>query len=318
MTPVAYCSSSRWQAGVAVGLAFVSGTVAILGLAALLGIGFAIAQPADSSCLRCGQAGSRTAVEMARYVGFTVGPRRRNAAAAGDQVAMIVNALTSRRRGCGSDRSLPDLDSCLIPSGPEIAPGRSRYVQDRVLAVVGRRFRLAPLHDGLGSRWQSSSRRTTSTSATPAMALSHVLDARHALGATLLPRRVAPGMLALAALAAIAVQLRDRGTDDLASSALAFTLFFVGAWPGTKNVLVRTLIRERVPPTLHGRAYAAYNALRNGAELVALVGGGFLVAALGARWTLFLAGAVPMAAGLVALALSRRRLTEAAVSGAAA
>ncbi len=38
----------------------------------------------------------------------------------------------------------------------------------------------------------------------------------------------------------------------------------------------------------------------------------------GARWTLFFAGAIPMAAGLVAIVVSRRRLFEPAVSGAPA
>jgi hypothetical protein len=58
-----------------------------------------------------------------------------------------------------------------------------------------------------------------------------------------------------------------------------------------------------VPPRLHGRAFAAYNGLRNGAELFALAGGGALVAAIGGRSTLALAGAIPVAAALVGLSL---------------
>ncbi|MBA2614774.1 MAG: MFS transporter [Actinobacteria bacterium] len=79
-----------------------------------------------------------------------------------------------------------------------------------------------------------------------------------------------------------------------------------GAAHGTKNVLIRTLMHQRVPARLHGRAFAAYNAVRNGAEMVALVLGGLLIAAIGARWTLFLAGAVPAIAGLFGLAAYRR------------
>jgi hypothetical protein len=41
--------------------------------------------------------------------------------------------------------------------------------------------------------------------------------------------------------------------------------------------------------------------------LVALLGGGLLIVALGARWTLFVAGAVPVLAGLVAIAVAWRR-----------
>ena len=59
--------------------------------------------------------------------------------------------------------------------------------------------------------------------------------------------------------------------------------FVGGAGHGVKNVAFRSLIHERVPSDRHGRAFAAYNGLRNTAELVALAAGGALVAALGAR-----------------------------------
>jgi hypothetical protein len=65
-----------------------------------------------------------------------------------------------------------------------------------------------------------------------------------------------------------------------------------------------------VPDDLRGRAWAAYSAGRNAAELVALVGGGLLVAAVGARWTLLAAGALPIVASAAALAraqAARRR-----------
>jgi hypothetical protein len=138
-----------------------------------------------------------------------------------------------------------------------------------------------------------------------------------ALGASFVSRRIASSMLAMGALAAIAVQGFGLAAPTLwLVPAFAFALYLVGGLAhGTKNVLVRTLIHERVPESLHGRAYAAYNALRNGAELVALVGGGLLVVALGARWTLFFAGAIPLAAGVVAIAVARRRLAEPKLSG---
>jgi MFS family permease len=89
--------------------------------------------------------------------------------------------------------------------------------------------------------------------------------------------------------------------------AFALASYFVGGVAhGLKNVLIRTLIHERVPDRLHGRAYAAYNGLRNFAELFAIMGGGALVAVIGARWTLFLAGAIPAAAGLAGLAVYLR------------
>jgi hypothetical protein len=90
-----------------------------------------------------------------------------------------------------------------------------------------------------------------------------------------------------------------------------------GLGHGTKNVLARTLIQERVPDHVHGRAFAAYNRLRNGAELVALAGGGMLVAATGGRVTLAVAGAIPVLAAVTGLALLRHpRLAASPAQGA--
>ena len=72
-------------------------------------------------------------------------------------------------------------------------------------------------------------------------------------------------------------------------------------------MLIRSLILERTPERLYGRAFAAYNAARNTAELGALAAGGVLVTALGAQLALFLAGLGPVVVGLVALAALHRR-----------
>jgi hypothetical protein len=73
------------------------------------------------------------------------------------------------------------------------------------------------------------------------------------------------------------------------------------------------VIAQRVPAAVHGRAFSAYNAARNAAETAALAAAGLLVAGLGARNALVVAGLGPMiaaAAGLVALAAqnAQRRL----------
>jgi MFS family permease len=88
---------------------------------------------------------------------------------------------------------------------------------------------------------------------------------------------------------------------------------FGGISHGTKNVLARTLIHVRAPERLRGRAFAAFNGLRNGAELVALTLGGLAVSALGARWTLLYAGGVPVICALVGLAWMRLRLVRPAL-----
>jgi hypothetical protein len=126
-------------------------------------------------------------------------------------------------------------------------------------------------------------------------------------GATALPRRVPAAAAATVALFAIAVQGAGLALPTLwLSFAFALVAYAIGgSAQGLKNVLIRTLIHERVPERLHGRAYAAYNGLRNGAELVALAGGGVLVSAIGARSTLLLAGALPVLAALAGLAARR-------------
>ena len=70
---------------------------------------------------------------------------------------------------------------------------------------------------------------------------------------------------------------------------------------GLKNVMFRSLIHVRVPDRLHGRAFAAYNGIRNSAELGAFAAGGLLVALIGARGTLAYAGGLSALAGLVGL-----------------
>ena len=74
--------------------------------------------------------------------------------------------------------------------------------------------------------------------------------------------------------------------------------FVGGTGHGLKNTGFRTLIHQRVPPDQHGRAFAAFNGLRNTAELVALAAGGILVTTVGARGTLWIAGGVSALAAL--------------------
>ena len=321
--------ASLAQAIVAIGLAFASGTAAILVLAALLGVGFALAQPAEFALvpLVAGEAKlaiANSRVETARYVGFTVGPLAGGllAAVGGMRVAMLVNALTFLAvAAAAAIVRVPRVGEAAVDaeaSKTRAWAGAAYLVQDRTLAVV------------MAVAFISLLFMTASATAEVFFAKDYldIGDVGYgaliaswtlgmALGATFLPRRVATGMFAMGAIVAIVVQGFGLAAPTLwLVPAFAFALYFVGGLAhGTKNVLVRTLIHERVPSGVHGRAYAAYNALRNGAELIALVGGGLLVAALGARWTLFFAGAIPMAAGIVAIVVSRRGLFEPAVSG---
>jgi MFS family permease len=137
-----------------------------------------------------------------------------------------------------------------------------------------------------------------------------VWGAGMALGALAVAPRFRLGAMACVAVAAVAAQGLGIAVPALWPAvwlALAGYLFG-GVAHGTKNVLARTLIHHRAPERLRGRAFAAFNGLRNGAELVALTLGGVAIGALGARWTLLYAGGVPVVAACAALVYMRARV----------
>ena len=304
------------QALVAVGLAFAGSTAAILALTALLGCGVAVATPAEFALVPAvaGEGHVKAAnghVESARYLGYTLGPLLGGAIAAsgGTRLALLLDAasfvvvalvaLALRGRRAPA-RARDDL-------------GRARdgivfLVRDRVLALV-----VAVAFTSL--LFMTASATAEVFFATDVLhagdlgygALMTAWTTGMVLGATALPRRVPTAAAATVALVAIAVQGAGLALPTLwLVVGLALVAYAIGgSAQGLKNVLIRTLIHERVPERLHGRAFAAYNGLRNGAELVALAGGGLLVSAIGARWTLLLAGALPVLAALAGLTARR-------------
>jgi len=142
------------------------------------------------------------------------------------------------------------------------------------------------------------------------------------VGAAGLAHRVPRSALAVVALAAIVAQ--GLGIVGAAASPVLWTALlgfaFGGVAHGLKNVLMRTLIHERVPEALRGRAFAAYNGARNGAELGALALGGLVVGAFGARVALLASGLGPALIGLACLLclttpIIQRRTIDARVQG---
>jgi MFS family permease len=304
------------QAGVAVALAFADSPAAILVLAALLGSGFALAQPAEFALVPvvAGEAQLTQAngyIETARYAGFTLGPLIGGALAAvgGTSVAMLVNAVTF----------LAVTGAALVIRAERRVVSAERG-EDRAREGIVFLFRDRMLGLVIGVAFVSLLFLTASAPAEVFFA-KDVLDVGDlgfgalmtawalgmAIGALVLARRLRMA-LALGALVAIVVQSSGLALPTLwLVFTFALASYFVGGLAhGLKNVVIRTLIHERVPDRLHGRAYAAYNGLRNFAELFAIMGGGALVAVIGARWTLLLAGAIPAAAGLVGLAVYAR------------
>jgi MFS family permease len=311
------------EAVVAVALAFVTGTVPVLVLAALLGAGFALSQPAEFALLPriAGDAKIAVAnarVETARYVGFTAGPLAGGAlaAAGGMRVAMLVNATTfvvvagvaaivSPRTASRS--SADDLERSRARDGIVFLVREPTLAVVMVVAFVSLLFMTAS-----ASAEVFFAKDVLRVGDFGYGALIAAWTLGMALGATFVAPRIATASLAIGAVVAIAVQGAGLALPTLwLVAAFAFCGYLVGGLAqGTKNVLVRTLMHARVPQQLHGRVFAAYGAVRNGAELVAVLAGGLLVSVIGARWTLFAAGAFPVVAGLSALVVARSRLSR--------
>lgn len=306
------------QAALAGVLALAFGDLAAtLALTALLGVGVALAQPAEFAlvpALGGDVAAANGRIEAARYLGFTVGPVLGGllAAAGGTQIALLVNAASFLAVAAAAQA----LRARRAPNGASRADDRAR---DGFAFLLGDAV-LAPV---IVAAFVSLLFMTASATAEVFFA-KDVLDAGDAgygtlmtlwtigmvIGSALVASRVPAARYATVALAAMAVQGAGLALPTLwLVLPFALAAYLVGGiGHGTKNVVVRTLIHTRVPDELRGRAWAAYSAGRNGAELVALVGGGLLVAAIGARWTLLLAGALPvLAAGAALAGVSRSR-----------
>ncbi len=310
---------SAGQAVVAVVLGFTTPFGLLLLFTAVLGAGVAVSQSAEFALVPT-VAGTRSVqsangiVETARYVGFAVGPLAGGALTAigGVELAMLVDAASFVAVG-GVALTLR------VRRHPEATGGgEKRRARDGVSFLFGDRVLALTM--------------TVATTALLFMSASIPADLVYVqdvlgvedygigivltgwtvgmlLAANFLAPRIPVASFAVAACAAVAVQGFGKA---LAPIWLVFWFMVVcyvigGAGHGVKNVAFRSLIHEGVPADRHGRAFAAYNGLRNSAELVALAAGGALVAALGARGTLVIAGGVSAAAGLAGLAALRHR-----------
>jgi MFS family permease len=313
--------ASLAQAAIAAGLALALDSVAaILVLAALLGTGFAFAQPAEFALVPVVARGQRLTevnglVETARYAGMTAGPLLGGLLAGfgGIDVAMLVNAGTFGVVALAALLLHARRHPQAVLEGTEherARDGIAYLFSDRTLAIA------------MGVLFVTLLFMTASVTAEVFFLKEdlQVSDAVYGLvfgcwtvgmvvGALVVARRVPRHLIALGVLVATLIQGAGLGlpTAWLLVPFGAAMWFIGGAGHGTKNTLARTLIQERVPDRLHGRAFAAYNAMRNGAELVALACGGLLVTAIGGRATLALAGGISVAVALIGLALWREK-----------
>ena len=317
--------ASLAQLVVAAGLALaIDSVAAILVLATLLGIGFAFAQPAEFSLVPVVAGGDHLTklnglVETARYAGMTAGPPIGGLLAGfgGAQAAMLVNAATF---------GVVALAALLLTARRHPAVVAEGAEPDRARDGIAYLFRDRTLTLAMSVVFVTLLFMTASVTAEIFFLKEDlaVSDAVYGLvfgawtigmvvGALVVARRVPRRALALGVLVAVLIQGAGLGlpTAWLVVPFGAAMWFIGGIGHGTKNTLARTLIQERVPDRLHGRAFAAYNGMRNGAELVALGCGGLLVSAIGGRATLALAGGISVGVALAGLALYRRPLPSA-------
>ena len=309
--------ASLVQAAVAAALAFSGELAAILALSSLLAAGNAFAQPAEFTLIggvaRAGRETEATGVvEAARYAGFAAGPLMAACLSTlGTQAALLANAASfvaialaasamhARRRPPAAARDrVRALDGVRLLRSDAILRVTIRAAVGALLFIsASLTVEIFYLKDVVGA-----------SDATYALLMCAWM-AGMVFGATALARRVPARLVASAALAALAVQGAGMGVQTVwAVVPLAFAGYLVGGvGHGVKNVLLRALIATRVPDAAHGRAFAAYNAARNVAELAAVGAGGVLVGALGPRAALALAGLGPILAAVGGLAALRRR-----------
>jgi Na+/melibiose symporter-like transporter len=304
----------------ALALSFVGALVPVLVLTTLLGVVFAVSQPTEFALVpplagadRIQEANGH--METIRYIGFGLGPVLGGLlfAAGGLQLAMVVDALTFALVAVAALSLRVRREPAALKEGeqaPRARDGIAYLFADRILALVmvvafasllfmsavwvGELFFV---EDVLGKGDVSYG------------AMLSIWTAGMALGALLLSPRVAAYALATVGLAAATVQGLALA---LPAVWLSFAFFLAcsfagGVGHGLKNVMFRSLIHLQVPPALHGRAFAAYNGIRNSAELGAFAAGGVLVAAIGARGTLAFAGGLSALAGAIGLLVLLRR-----------
>jgi Na+/melibiose symporter-like transporter len=313
------------QAGVASALVFADGLAPILIFTTALGAGAALAGPAEASLVPVVTAGGRTAlarangwVETARYAGYTAGPLIASVltAAGGTRLGLAVNAVSflavaaaaalmhARREPSGEPKAAADKSGGLklLMGDPVLRVSVGAAVAGLLFISASMTVEVFYVRDVVGAGGAGFA--LVFASWTAGMVV----------GAIGVAPKAAAGPLAAGALAALALQ----GAGMAAAACWAVLAWVMlgylvgGVGHGVKNVLLRTLIQQRIPAARHGRAFAAYNAARNTAELGALGLGGVALSLVGAQTALLIAGLGPVAAGLIGLAVLGYRPSSAA------
>ncbi len=303
---------------IALALGQATATAPLLVLTALLGVVFAISQPAEFALVpplagsdRVQEANGH--VETFRYIGFGVGPLLGALlySAGGLELAMAVDAATFAAVACAAL-------ALRVRRRPQLVEGEEPRARDGVEVLLADRTLALAMYVAFGSLAFMSAvwvaevffvEQTLGGSDFVYGLMFSVWTVGMALGALLISPRIAAGAVAATGLAAVAVQGAGLALPALWLSVGFFLAcsFAGGLAHGVKNVMFRSLVHVRVPDRLHGRAFAAYNAIRNTAELGAFAAGGLLVAAIGPRGTVAYAGGLSALAGVIGLLVLVRR-----------
>ena len=314
--------SSVVQAGLAAALIAVTDSVAgLIALVAVLGSVNAISAPAEFALTGSVASGEQLKllnghVETARYMGMAIGPIVGGAltAAKGIEIALAINAVTFAAVAlAGWLLSVRRLPTPVEHEEHEVRGGFAILGHDSVLRLMMVvTFVTLLLMTGVATAEVFYVREDLDGGDFGYGAVLTAWTLGMAAGALLVSSRIGATTLASMAMVMIVVQGAGLAIQTIVLSLpLAICSYMLGGiGHGTKNVLVRTLIHERTPANAHGRSGAAYNALRNGAELGALALGGYLVEAIGARTTLSIQGGAPILVAIAGLAYLTFKLND--------
>jgi len=301
------------QAGLAVGLAFVTSLPLILLLTFLLGAGAAVSSPAVWTLvpIAVGEDGVTEAsayLETGRYVGMVLGPVLAGALAAGPgtRVALLLDALTFLAIGLAAMalriRRHPEAQEVSGRRRDEVREGFRFIRHDQVLLLaftaVGAVILFAAM-DNVAEVFFARESLDAGDWGFGLLASGWLLGmvaGAVVIGRTLPTPRLVPSWMT----AAIAGGMAVTAAAALPVLWFAVAMFVLGGVAnGVQTVAGRSLLVHRTPDRLRGRVFAAYGGLANGMQLAATAVAGVLVAVVGGRAALLVGGIGTIVAGTV-------------------
>jgi MFS family permease len=310
-------AATVFQAVIAAGLAFATTIPLILVLSLLLGMGLAVAQPALYAIVPrvAGEDQMTSAnahLEVARWTGASLGPlvagvlaagfgtRTALLADAGSFLVVAIAAISLRTRRPPEPAELEDKEARAASRGIRLL---ARDPLLRVVLGVLTGVVLFATIDNVAEVFFAQDVLGAGDAGYGAMIACWTVGI--VAGSSLIARRLQPPALGPAVLfGAMAVGVVVTAAAAFPSIPLTMAMWFAGGVAnGVVNVSTRSLVHHRVPEQARGRAFAAFYAVASTAQIAAMGAGGGLVALLGPRGSLLLAGVGAGLCGLGGLVL---------------